>query len=133
MLLFLHKILVQNSIYNYNCIYRLYIKFCSNTLMIIKSIPEINMYSMLSNIWKIYEGSIICVIENIEQVLRYWCNLQRGVRQGCVTSGFLFIIVIDWMLRSTSSAPDQRRTRYTMDIYMYAHSGEPRLCRRPYV
>lgn len=69
--------------------------------MIIKSIPEINMYSMLSNIWKIYEGSIICVIENIEQVLRYWCNVQRGVRQGCVTSGFLFIIVIDWMLRST--------------------------------
>ena len=30
-----------------------------------------------------------------------WFDIKTGVRQGCVMSGFLFLLVIDWVMRKT--------------------------------
>ena len=30
-----------------------------------------------------------------------WFEVKSGVKQGCVMSGFLFLLVIDWMMRRT--------------------------------
>ena len=32
-----------------------------------------------------------------------WFDIKSGVRQGCVMSGFLFLLVIDWVMRKTLS------------------------------
>lgn len=32
-----------------------------------------------------------------------WFEVQTGVRQGCLMSGFLFIIVVDWIMRNTNN------------------------------
>ena len=31
-----------------------------------------------------------------------WFKLKTGVKQGCVMSGFLFLLVIDWVMRETT-------------------------------
>ena len=28
-----------------------------------------------------------------------WCDMKSGVRQGCVISGFFFLLVVDWVGR----------------------------------
>ena len=50
---------------------------------------------------KLYDGSSSCVIENGRTT--DWFKVQTGVRQGCVMSGFLFIIVVDWIMRNTNN------------------------------
>ena len=30
-----------------------------------------------------------------------WFEIKSGVKQGCVMSGFLFLLVIDWIIRRT--------------------------------
>lgn len=48
-----------------------------------------------------YDGSTTCVIENGKTT--DWFKVQTGMRQGCVMSGFLFIIVVDWIMGSTNN------------------------------
>lgn len=47
-----------------------------------------------------YDGSTTCVIENGKKP--DWFNVRTGMRQGFVMSGFLFITVVDWIMRSTN-------------------------------
>jgi hypothetical protein len=51
---------------------------------------------------EMYEGSSSCVINNGQT--SDWFPVKTGVRQGCVMSGFLFIIAVDWVMRKTTSA-----------------------------
>ena len=32
-----------------------------------------------------------------------WFKVKTGVKQGCVLSGFLFLLVIDWIMREVTS------------------------------
>ena len=32
-----------------------------------------------------------------------WFDIKTGVRQGCLMSGFFFLLVIDWVMRKTLS------------------------------
>ena len=41
-----------------------------------------------------------CAVEDQGEVCE-WFNIKTGVKQGCNMSGFLFLIVIDWVMRRT--------------------------------
>ena len=45
----------------------------------------------------LYKNSEICVINN--GVQSEWIKIISGVKQGCSMSGFLFILVLDWIMR----------------------------------
>ena len=49
---------------------------------------------------EMYNGSSSCVI-NTRQTSD-WFSFKTGVRQGCMMSGFLFIVAVDWIMRSTT-------------------------------
>ena len=58
---------------------------------------------MIGAIKGIYEGFKCAVIE--ERETAEWFEIKTGVKQGCVMSGFLFLLVIDWVMkRATSEA-----------------------------
>ena len=42
-------------------------------------------------------GSTECVDDGRTE----WFEVKSGVKQGCDMSGFLFLLVIDWMMRRT--------------------------------
>ena len=42
-----------------------------------------------------------CAVKH-EDKLSEWFPVMSGVRQGCVTSGFLFVLAIDWIMRKTT-------------------------------
>ena len=50
---------------------------------------------------EIYNGSSSCVINNGQS--SEWFSVKTGVRQGCVMSGFLFIIAVDWIMRNATN------------------------------
>ena len=45
----------------------------------------------------IYEGFECAVIE--ENETSEWFQIKTGVKQGCVMSGFLFLLAIDWVMK----------------------------------
>ena len=46
-----------------------------------------------------YDGSQCAVVEGTGQT--DWFDVKSGVKQGCNMSGFLFLLVIDWIMRRT--------------------------------
>ncbi len=48
-----------------------------------------------------YEGSQCAVVD--ENGRTDWFEVKSGVKQGCNMSGFLFLLVIDWVMRKTTS------------------------------
>ena len=57
-------------------------------------------YSVLVRmVQAMYKGSKCAVIDGGGKT--GWFGIKSGVRQGCVMSGFLFLLVIDWMMRKT--------------------------------
>ena len=60
-------------------------------------------YSILPKLVRIvqamYKGSKCAVIDGGGKT--DWFDVKSGVRQGCVMSGFLFLLVIDWVMRKT--------------------------------
>ena len=48
-----------------------------------------------------YDGSQCAVVEGTGQT--DWFDVKSGVKQGCNMSGFLFLLVIDWIMRRTVS------------------------------
>ena len=49
---------------------------------------------------EIYRNNHSCVFQNGN--VSDWFKVETGVRQGCVMSGFLFIVAIDWIMRSAT-------------------------------
>ena len=47
-----------------------------------------------------YEDFECTVMDDGEQTR--WIKIKTGVKQGCVMSGFLFLIAIDWVMRKTT-------------------------------
>ena len=53
----------------------------------------------------IYEGFECVVIDGSET--SDWFKIESGVKQGCVMSGFLFLLALDWIMKRTTA--DKRR------------------------
>ena len=70
-------------------------------------IPKI----FINIIRKMYEGSTSCVVEGGKTT--EWFEVKTGVKQGCVMSGFLFITIIDWIMRNTNVKSRGIRWRFT--------------------
>ena len=47
-----------------------------------------------------YNGSQCAVVDGTGQT--DWFDVKSGVKQGCNMSGFLFLLVIDWIIRRTA-------------------------------
>ena len=47
----------------------------------------------------IYDGNQLAVVDGAGQT--GWFDVKSGVKQGCNMSGFLFLLVIDWIMRKT--------------------------------
>ena len=47
-----------------------------------------------------YTDSMCAVLDDGEET--DWFKVKTGVKQGCVMSGFLFLLVIDWVMRETT-------------------------------
>ena len=80
-------------------------------IMKIYGIPDklINMTKIL------YEEFQCSVLEDGE--LTRWFKITRGVKQGCVMSGFLFLLVIDWVMRkSTEGHRNGIRWNFTTNL-----------------
>jgi len=51
-----------------------------------------------------YDQKLSCILEGRRR--SDWFKVRSGVKQGCVMSGFIFVIVIAWVIRKTF---DKRR------------------------
>ena len=58
-------------------------------------VPE----KLITIIKKSYEGSMCAVLDGSET--REWFRVVSGVKQGCTMSGFLFLLVIDFVMKRT--------------------------------
>ena len=66
---------------------------------------EYGIPSLYINIIRdLYDQSSSCILEGNRT--SDWFEVRSGVKQGCVMSGFIFVIVIDWVMRNTL---DKRR------------------------
>ena len=48
---------------------------------------------------RLYQNNEICVTNNGLQ--SDWVRIESGVKQGCGMSGFLFLLVLDWVMRNS--------------------------------
>ena len=62
-------------------------------------------------IQELYDGSTCCVVENGRT--SDWFPVETGVKQGCVMSGLLFNIIIDWVMRNTTNTRRGLRWKFT--------------------
>ncbi|XP_056018352.1 uncharacterized protein LOC125671844 [Ostrea edulis] len=58
-----------------------------------------------------YDGSRCCVLEDGKT--SDWFEVKSGVKQGGVMSGFLFIIIVDWIMRNTNNRNRDIRWKFT--------------------
>ena len=59
-----------------------------------------NTYSIPDKLMKIMNDDCECsVVEQREQTM--WFEITTGIKQGCVMSGFLILITVDWIMRRT--------------------------------
>ena len=66
----------------------------------LRKIMKVNgvLSKILNTIQKLYENNEICVVNNGLQ--SDWMRIESGVKQGCDMSGFLFLLVLDWVMRN---------------------------------
>ena len=63
----------------------------------------------------LYDNTECAVIDNGEE--SEWFMVRTGVKQGCVMSGFLFLLSIDWVMRRTvSGEPSGIRWKFTSKL-----------------
>jgi len=60
------------------------------------SIPE----KIVAMVKVMYSQSECAVID--ESGVHDWFEIKTGVKQGCCMSGFLFLLVVDWVMRKTT-------------------------------
>ena len=59
-----------------------------------------------------YDGFQYAVMDDEET--SEWFDIKTGVKQGCLMSGFLFLLVIDW---SHEKSDGQQKNGHKMDVY----------------
>ena len=60
---------------------------------------------------ELYSGSESCVLDG--KRTSEWFKVKSGVKQGCVMSGFIFIIVVDWVMRNTNNTKRGLRWKFS--------------------
>ena len=70
-------------------------------------VPEV----FLNIIKEIYRDSESCVLEGGKT--SGWFEVKTGVKQGCVMSGFIFIAVVDWIMKNTNNTRRGVRWKFT--------------------
>ena len=68
---------------------------CLWRIMRAYGIPE-----KLTNLVKAFYDDFKCVVIHQVETLE-WFDIKTGVKQGCNMSGFLFLMVVDWVMRRT--------------------------------
>ena len=71
----------------------------------------------------LYEDSECAVLDKGEE--SEWFKVKTGVKQGGVMSGFIFLIVVDWIMRNTTAG---NKTGIKMELHVKTRG--PGLCRR---
>ena len=71
---------------------------------------------LITIISRLYENNEICVVNNGLQ--SDWVRIISGVKQGCGMSGFLFILVLDWVINN--SVEGKKKHWNTMEIHEQA-------------
>ena len=66
-----------------------------------ESLPR-KMVRVIAGIYQGFECAVVDGSETSE-----WFKIKSGVKQGCVMSGFLFLLALDWTMRETTA--DKRR------------------------
>ena len=66
---------------------------------------------LITMVKAMYDGFQCTVVDEGEQT--EWFNITSGVKQGCLMSGFLFLLVTDWIMRKTL---DHHRTGLRWDF-----------------
>ena len=65
---------------------------------------------------KLFYDDFQCAVEDQGEACE-WFNIKTGVKQGCNMSGFLFLIIMDWVMRRTVKSGDNRiRWRLTSKL-----------------
>ena len=73
----------------------------------------------------LYHQSSSCVTEGG----RYssWFEVKSGVRQGCVMSGFIFVLIMDWVMRHTNNRKRGLRWKLTSVLEDLDYADDPAL------
>ena len=61
----------------------------------------------------LYDGFDCAVVD--EKATSQWFKIMTGVKQGCTMSGFLFLLIIDWIIRHTTN---DQKNRVEVEIYI---------------
>ena len=56
-------------------------------------------FKLIAMVKTMYEQSKCVVVDGSGSY--NWLDVRTGVKQGCCMSGFLFLLVIDWVMRKT--------------------------------
>ena len=70
----------------------------------------------------LYEDSECAVLDEGEE--SEWFKVKTGVKQGDVMSGFIFLVVVDWIMRNTTAG------NKTDKMELHFKTRRPGLCRR---
>ena len=70
---------------------------------------------IINMIKALYKDTKVAVIHNGTKT--DWFDIQSGVKQGCVMSGFLFLLVVDWVMHQTTK-DKPRGLQWTNDTYL---------------
>ena len=77
----------------------------------VEGIPD----KLIRMVMLLYDNTECAVIDN--GVESEWFTVRTGVKQGCVMSGFLFLLSIDWVMRRTvSGEPSGIRWNFTTKL-----------------
>ena len=72
---------------------------------------------------EIYRGNKSCIVQNGN--VSEWFQVETGVRQGCVMSGFLFIVAVDWIMKNaTNRQKNGIRWRLTSTLDDLDYAGD---------
>ena len=82
-------------------------------------IPD-RMIKMIKDMYDGFECAVTAVIDGNER--SEWFKIKTGVKQGCMMSGFLFLMEIDWAM--TKATADKRNT---MEFHICI--GRSQICR----
>ena len=70
---------------------------------------------IINMIKALYKDTKVAVIHNGTKT--DWFDIKSGVKQGCVMSGFLFLLVVDWVMRQTTE-DKPRGLQWNNDTYL---------------
>ena len=75
--------------------------------------------------YKSFDGSTCCVVENSR--ISDHSTVETRIKQGCVMSGFLFNIIVNWTMQNTTNARGGLSWKFTMILQLLGRRHSPSL------